>query len=124
MLRIRRMQPNSFALLVNERAADIVEVLNDQSHEVAASVLLGLPRELAVEVLDQSGLDSAAEILTIMPRGAPADLLNGISADRLADICRQLDEPHGPELLVRLDPDTRGVIQRLLAYRSTPLAPS
>jgi magnesium transporter len=103
-------------LLVIERPADIVEALNDQSREVAADVLLGLPRELTVEVLDQPGLDGGPEIIALLPRDAAVDLLAGVSADRVANLCRQLKEPHRSELLERLDPDTRVTIQRLLAY--------
>jgi magnesium transporter len=104
------------ARLINERAADIVEALNEQPPEVAADVLLGLPRDRAVEVLDQPGLECGPEIIALLPRGTAADLLAGVSADRVADLCRQLDEPHRSELLERLDPDTRLTIQRLLAY--------
>src|SRR4030081_2092359 len=84
-------------LLVIERPADIVEALNDQSREVAADVLLGLPRELTVEVLDQPGLDGGPEIIALLPRDAAVDLLAGVSADRVANLCRQLKEPHRSE---------------------------
>lgn len=102
--------------MFNERAADIVEALNDQSPAIAADVLLGLPRDRAIEVLDQPGLDDGPEIIALLPRDAAAHLLAGVSADRVADLCRQLDEPHRSELLQRLDPETRLIIQRLLAY--------
>ena len=104
------------ARLVNERAADIVEALNEQSPEVAANVLLGLPKDRAVEVLDQPGLECGPEIISLLPRDKAAELLAGVSADRVADLCRQLDEPHRSELLERLEPDARDNIQRLLAY--------
>jgi magnesium transporter len=104
------------ARLVNERAADIVEALNDEAPGVAAQVLLGLPRDRAIEVLDQPGLECGPEIIALLPRDTAAGLLAGVSADRVADLCRQLDEPHRSELLKRLDPDTRVTIQRLLAY--------
>ena len=104
------------ARLSDERAADIVEALNDLAPDVAAAVLLGLPRERAVEVLDQPGIDHGPEIVARLPREVAASLLSEISADRLADLCRQLDEPHRSELLDRFDPDTRLTIQRLLAY--------
>ena len=102
--------------MFNERAADIVEALNDHSPAIAADVLLGLPRDRAIEVLDQPGLDDGPEIIALLPRDAAAHLLAGVSADRVADLCRQLDEPHRSELLQRLDPETRLIIQRLLAY--------
>ena len=104
------------ARLSDERAADIVEALNDLAPDVAAAVLLGLPRERAIEVLDQPGIDHGPEIVARLPREVAASLLSEVSADRLADLCRQLDEPHRSDLLERLDPDTRVTIQRLLAY--------
>jgi magnesium transporter len=104
------------ARLSSERAADIVEALNELTPDIAATVLLGLPHERAVEVLDQPGLDSSPEIVTRLPREIAASLLSGVSADRLADLFRQLNGPHRSELLGRLDPDTRVTIERLLAY--------
>src|SRR6266850_6037194 len=105
-------------LLANERAADIAETLNEESPAVAAAVLMGLPKDHAIENLDQPILDSGSEIVSLMPRETAADLLHGVSADRVADLCRKLEEPHRTELLDRLDPDTRVMIQRLLSYPS------
>jgi magnesium transporter len=39
-------------LLVNERAADIAETLNEETPAVAAAVLLGLSKDRAIEILD------------------------------------------------------------------------
>jgi magnesium transporter len=104
------------ARLSDQRAADIVEALNDLVPDVATAVLLRLPPERAVEVLDQPGIENGPEIVARLPREVAASLLSDVSADRLADLCRQLDEPHRSDLLERLDPDTRVTIQRLLAY--------
>src|SRR5882672_4765955 len=103
-------------LLASERAADIAETLNEESPSVAAAALMGLPEDLAIEILDQPILDSGAEIISMMPRETAAALLAGVSADRVAQLFRKLEEPHRTELLERLDPDTRIMIQRLLAY--------
>jgi magnesium transporter len=104
------------ASMIDERAPDIVEALNDVPAELAARVLLHLPPDLAIEVLDQPGLDREPELVTLMPRGAAAKLLAGVSADRIADIFRQVKEPHCSELLDLLDADTRVNIRRLLQY--------
>src|SRR5258707_12071759 len=85
-------------LLANERAADIAETLNEESPAVAAAVLMGLPRDLAVEILDQPILDSGPEIVSLLPRDTAAALLHGVSADRVAELCRKLEEPHRTEL--------------------------
>jgi len=105
-------------LLANERAADIAETLNEESPAVVAAALMGLPQDHAIEILDQPILDSGSEIVSLMPRETAAALLHGVSADRVADLCRKLEEPHRTELLDRLDPDTRVMIQRLLSYPS------
>jgi magnesium transporter len=76
------------ARLSDERAADIVETLNDLTPDIAAAVLLGLPPERAVEVLDQPGLDTGPEIVARLPRDVAASLLSSVSSDRLADLCR------------------------------------
>jgi magnesium transporter len=104
------------ASMIDERAPDIVEALNDVPAELAARVLLHLPPDLAVEVLDQPGLDREPELITLMPRDAAAKLLAGVSADRVADIFHQVKEPHCSELLELLDADTRVNIRRLLQY--------
>jgi magnesium transporter len=104
------------ASMIEERAPDIVEALNDMPPELAAPVLLQLPSDRAVEVLDQPGLEREPELVTLMPREAAAKLLAGMSADRVADIFRQVKEPHRSELLDLLDPDARVNIRRLLEY--------
>ena len=104
------------ASMIEERAPDIVEALNDMPSELAVAVLLHLPPDRAIEVLDQPGLEREAEFVTLMPRETAAKLLAGVSADRLADIFRQVREPHCSELLDLLDPDTRVNIRRLLEY--------
>ena len=104
------------ASMIEERAPDIVEALNDMATEFAVAVLLHLPPDRAIEALDQPGLEREPELVTLMPREAAAKLLAGVSADRLADIFRQVNEPHSSELLDLLDPDTRVNIRRLLEY--------
>jgi magnesium transporter len=104
------------ASMIDERAPDIVEALNDMPPELAVAVLLHLPPDRAIEVLDQPGLEREPELVTLMPREAAVQLLAGVSADRVADIFHQVKEPHCSELLDRLDPDTRVNIRHLLEY--------
>jgi len=104
------------ASMIEERAPDIVEALNDMPPELAVAVLLRLPPDRAIEVLDQPGLEREPELITLMPRTVAAKLLVSVSADRLAEIFRQVKEPHCSELLDLLDPDTRVNIRRLLEY--------
>ena len=104
------------ASMLEERAPDIVEAINDMPSELATAVLLRLPADRAIEVLDQPGLEREPELVTLMPRDAAARLLAGVSADRVADIFHQVKEPHCSELLDLLDPDTRVNIRRLLQY--------
>jgi Mg/Co/Ni transporter MgtE len=65
--------------MIEERAPDIVEALNDMPSELAVAVLLHLPPDRAIEVLDQPGLEREAEFVTLMPREAAAKLLAGVS---------------------------------------------
>src|SRR6195952_4552688 len=104
------------ASMLEERAPDIVEALNDMPPELAVAVLLELPPDRAIEVLDQPGLEREPELISLMPRASAAKLLAGVSADRVADIFHQVKEPHCSELLDLLDPDTRVNIRRLLQY--------
>jgi magnesium transporter len=104
------------ASMIDERAPDIVEALNDMPAELAVAVMLHLPRDRAIEVLDQPGLEREPELVTLMPREVAAQLLAGVSADRVADIFHQVQEPHCSELLDLLDAETRLNIRRLLEY--------
>ena len=63
------------ASMLEERAPDIVEAINDMPSELATAVLLHLPPERAIEVLDQPGLEREPELITLMPREAAARLL-------------------------------------------------
>src|SRR6185369_15080468 len=102
--------------LSNERAADVVEALNELEAEMAAAVLLHLPTDRAIEVLDLPGLDRAPEIVQKLPIERAVPLLTGMSADQLADVFRQMEEPARSGLLRRLDPDIQQSLGRLLAY--------
>ena len=53
--------------MIEERAPDIVEALNDMAVELAVAVLLYLPPDRAIEVLDQPGLEREPELVTLMP---------------------------------------------------------
>jgi magnesium transporter len=102
--------------LVDERAADIVDVLNEQKPDIAAGILLGIPFERAVEVLDTPGLEHIPEIILAIPRDRVAPLLSAMSADRLADLFRELPEPARPQFLALLNAEVRATLQQLLAY--------
>src|ERR1700730_2723195 len=104
------------ASMIEERAPDIVEAVNDMPPERAVAVLLQLAPDRAIEVLDQPGLEREPELVTMMPREAAAKLLAGMSADRVADVFHQVKESHCSELLDLLDPETRVNIRRLLEY--------
>ena len=58
------------ASMIDERAPDIVEAVNDMPLELAAAVLLQLPPDRAIEVLDQPGLEREPELVMLMPREA------------------------------------------------------
>jgi magnesium transporter len=94
--------PPELALrITNERAADIVEALNQVQPETAAAVLLHLPADRAVEVLDQPGLNDASQIVSRLPVERAVPLLRAMSSDQLADVFRQLKEPVRAQLMQR-----------------------
>jgi magnesium transporter len=104
------------ASMIEERAPDIVEALNEMPLGLAVAVLLHLAPDRAVEVLDQPGLEHESELVERMPRETAAKLLAGMSADRVADVFRQVKESHRAELLDLLQPNARANIRRLLEY--------
>lgn len=104
------------ARLAEETAPDIVEVLNSCDIGQTAQLLELMPVERSVEVLDQPDLDHAAELLSALPGGIAVMLLTGMSADRAADALREIDADSRGGLMAGLDGETRGVLERLLAY--------
>ena len=96
--------------------ADIVERLNEQDLETAASVLVRLPVERAVEVFDRPELARAGELILELPEELAGRILKGMSADRATDILHQLDGHDHAKLLARVDPETLKSLQLLLAY--------
>ncbi|ACA18956.1 magnesium transporter [Methylobacterium sp. 4-46] len=104
------------ARLSDERAPDIVEALNEEAPEVAAAILLGLPHDRAVEVLDQPELSCAADIIEMLPRDRVASYLSAMSADRVTDLLLEIEEPGLSDLRARLDAETRGAVDKLMAY--------
>ncbi|MEH3147786.1 MAG: magnesium transporter [Methylobacterium frigidaeris] len=104
------------ARLAEESAPDIVEALNEEAPEVAAAILTSLPFERGVEVLDQPELHCAADIIEMMPRDRVAPYLSAMSADRVTDVFREIEEPGRSDLRTRLDAETRGAVDALIAY--------
>jgi magnesium transporter len=102
--------------LRQERAPDIVEALNEEAPEVAAAILASLPHETAVAVLDQPELDNVEDIVEMLPRDRVAHFLSGMSADRVTDVLKEIEEPGRSDLRARLDAETRGAVDRLMAY--------
>jgi CBS domain-containing protein len=101
--------------LANERAADIVDALNQLTPEIAARILLHLPLELAIETLDTPGLD-AAEIIAAFPRDKVMPYISGMSDDRVAEILRHLPRDVRNDLITRLDAPARAALDRILSY--------
>src|SRR5258708_36819293 len=56
------------ASMIEERAPDIVEALNDLPPELPVPVLLPLPPDRPIDALDQPGLDRDAEAVQLIPR--------------------------------------------------------
>src|ERR1700726_1837159 len=78
--------------MIDERAPDIVEALNDMPPELAVAVLLHLPPDRAIEVLDQPGLEREPELVTLMPREAAAKLLTGVAVGRVSQNFQQVNQ--------------------------------
>ena len=102
--------------LQHGHVADVVEHLNEQETEQAASLLAGLSDERAVELLDQPEFDDAADVVSNMPLDRAATLLSGMSADRATDLLGEIEEPQRSELIARLDQETRSAVARLARY--------
>lgn len=103
-------------VLADERAEDIVELLNGNTQQFAAAVLLALPEAQAVEVLDQPQLGRGAAIVSALPPDRAARLLDHMSADRAANIVRELRVSARNDLLARVAAGTKTTLDRLLPF--------
>ena len=108
------------ASMIDERAPDIVEALNDMPPELAVAVLLHLPPDRAIEVLDQPGLEREPDLIPLMPRTVAAKLLAGVSADRLADIFRQVKSLTAPSCSICSTPTPGSTSAACWNIRRTP----
>jgi magnesium transporter len=103
------------AELAPQHVADIVDVLNELSPEMASRVLMHLPLERAVEALDEPELASAG-LIERLPAEQTAILLSAMSADRAAEVFRNLGPSANSHLLALLDPEAKVAVQQLLAF--------
>ena len=102
--------------LANQRAEDIVELLNRAKPDFVAETLAAMPETQAVEVLDQPQLAHGAAILSALPPERAARLLDLMSADRAADAVREMRLSVRDELLGKVNPETKAALERLLPY--------
>jgi magnesium transporter len=99
-----------------ERAADIVEALNERETEDAARVLAHFPLERLVEVFDERELKDPEGLIGALPDEKGKAILSGLPADRATDIFQKLPEEARGRLLPLLDRETRISIEQLLTY--------
>jgi magnesium transporter len=104
------------ARLAPRRAADIIEVLNQQDTDTAGAVLRFLPEEKLIEIFDQPELHAPEELILALPEPLAASVLGHMSNDRATDIIHELPKPDAARLLALLEPDARGAIEQLLGY--------
>ncbi len=104
------------ARLSEERAEDIVDLLNHGKPDFAAEVLAAAPEAQAVEVLDQPQLAHGAAVLSALPPERAARMLDLMSADRAADNVREMRISVRDDLLGRVRPETKASLEKLLPY--------
>jgi magnesium transporter len=102
--------------LLDKHDADIVDELNEQDLETAASILSQFPLERTVEIFDRPELARAGDLILELPEDLAGRILKGMSADRAAHMLRQLDGPDRTSLLARVDFETAQSLKLLLAY--------
>jgi magnesium transporter len=113
------LDPDPAALaaeLVPRHAADIVEVLNRQRLETVSRVLTYLPVERVVEIFDDPAFKASAELIQQLRPEQASDLLRDMSADRAAEILRSLSWRVRSQLLTNVDPETKALLEKILAY--------
>src|SRR5260370_31767076 len=87
------------ASMIEERAPDIVEALNDMPPELAVAVLLRLPPDRAIEVLNQPGLEREPVIVTLMRLDETAKMQSGDSSTLVCRTFHLQNIPSCPHLL-------------------------
>jgi len=110
------LDPATLADLERHHVADIVETLNRTPLPVASRILAHLPVGQAAEILNEPQLRGTAELVKSLPAQQAVALLQAMSADRAAAILRALEAPARLHWLNRLEPATKELLERLLAY--------
>ncbi len=110
------VDPVALAGLATERAAHIVEHLNDAPFEEAVALVAYLPYAKAVEAFDQPELRRAGDLLEAQSKTLALSLLRDMSADRAVDTLHELGPRESAALLDALEPETGAALRALLAY--------
>jgi magnesium transporter len=110
------VDPVVLASLATERAAHIVEFLNEQPADHAAALLSRLPLAKAVEVFDQPELRRAGDLIEEFSEALALALLRDMSADRAVDTLLEVTPARRNRLLAGLEPEVAAPLRTLLAY--------
>jgi magnesium transporter len=110
------VDPVVLASLATERAAHIVDYLNERSADDAAALLSRLPLAKAVEVFDQPELRRAGDLIEGLSEPLALVLLREMSADRAVDTLHEVGPARRARLLAGLDADVATPLRTLLAY--------
>ena len=100
-------------------AEDIAEVVSDLEDDVALSLMLLLPEELAAEVLERVDEDVRTRILKMLGTNAAAEVLAEMSPDDRVDALQELPDDVAEKILDRLEetePEVAEEVRELRAY--------
>jgi magnesium transporter len=96
--------------------ADIIEVLNRLSPEIAVKILRHVSDETALRIFNAAGLDRPSKLSELLPQERIVALLDRMQPDRRAEIFRGMSAGARARLFNKLDPGAKTSLDRILQY--------
>jgi magnesium transporter len=96
--------------------ADLADVAEALPRERVSALLAALPGDRAAAVLEYLSEDLRTEVLETLTTAQAADLLAQMTPDDRADVLEELDEETADEILEAIPAEARAETERLLSY--------
>ena len=96
--------------------ADLADVAEAIPREMVPLLLAALPKDRAADVLEYLNEELRTEVLEEMTATQAASLMSAMTPDDRADVLEELEEEHADDILAEIPAEARRETERLLAY--------
>jgi magnesium transporter len=96
--------------------ADLADVAEAIPREMVPQLLMALPKDRAADVLEYLDEELRTEVLEEMTAKQAASLVSAMTPDDRADVLEELEEEHADDILAEIPAEARRETEQLLAY--------